>query len=66
MAITFDNRTIDRTAQMITLGVEANTIRHTLLSDEIMMTEYDAYLCYKAAQLLLKLGFYDKQPLYQS
>jgi hypothetical protein len=66
MALSFDNRCIDSVAQLICLGVDPATIRETLLAREFMITEYDAYLCYKAAQLLLKLGFYEDQPLYQS
>lgn len=50
---------MDHTAQMIGLGLSTEEIRENLLSRG--MSEYNAYLCFKAAQLLLNMGFYDKE-----
>ncbi len=51
------NAAIDLVAQRIGFGQSTEEIRAELLSRG--MTEYNAYLCFKAAQLLLQAGFYD-------
>lgn len=55
------NATIDHTAMMIGLDLSAADIRENLLSRGL--SEYNCYLCYKAAQLLLNQGFYTRKAL---
>jgi hypothetical protein len=54
----FTNDAIDSCAQMIAYDVPTDVIKEGLLARG--MTPYSAYLCYKAAQLLLRSGFYDQ------
>jgi hypothetical protein len=49
---------MDLVAQRIGHGQSTAEIRQALLDRG--MSEYNAYLCFKAAQLLLNTGFYDK------
>jgi hypothetical protein len=57
MSEAFTNDAMDSTAQLIAYQVPVETIRASLLSRGLSL--YNAYLCYKAAQLLLATGFYD-------
>jgi hypothetical protein len=52
------NDAIDSCAQLIAYQVENDVIRDGLLARG--MSPYQAFLCYKAAQMLLSAGFYDR------
>ena len=54
----FSNSTIDSTAHRISMGQTPEEIRAYLL--ELKLSDYNAYLCYKAASYLLSKGFYDR------
>jgi len=54
--MSFSNAEIDNVAQQISLDINPETIRNNML--ERGMSDHDAYLCYKAAKLLLDSGFY--------
>jgi hypothetical protein len=56
----FTNATIDSTAHRISMGQELEEVRDYLLA--LGLSEYDAYLCFKAAKLLLDSGvFYPRK-----
>lgn len=54
----FTNDAIDSTSQLIVYKVPVEIIREGLLARGL--SPYDAYLCYKAADFLLKAGFYER------
>lgn len=56
---TFSNHTMDACAHRISMGQEVAETRTWLL--EMGLSEYDAYLCYKAASYLLGTGFYPRR-----
>lgn len=51
------NDAMDSCAQLIAYEVPTEAIRDGLLARGL--SPYQAYLCYKAAQMLLESGFYD-------
>lgn len=55
----FTDQHVDSVAQRLTVGEHQPVeVREYLLS--IGLTEYQAFLCYKAAQYLLRVGYYTK------
>jgi hypothetical protein len=59
METTTANQVMDAIATLISFDVPVETIRAELLNRGL--TEYDAYLSYKATLLLIKVGFYAVQ-----
>lgn len=55
----FTNGTIDAVAHRISMGQTTADIRDMLLA--MGLSEFDAYLCYKAASYLLAHDFYPRQ-----
>ena len=56
--LAFSNATIDSTAHRISMGQTTVEVRDYLLA--LGLSEYNAYLCFKAAQTLLASGFYTR------
>jgi hypothetical protein len=55
----FTDSHVDSVAQRLTTGRKTTEeVREYLLS--LGLTEYQAFLCYKAAKLLLHVGFYTR------
>jgi hypothetical protein len=52
----FSNSTIDAAAHRISMRQTVAEVRDYLL--DLGLSEYNAYLCFKAASLLLAKGFY--------
>jgi hypothetical protein len=59
-SIAFSNTTIDATAQRISMNQSAEEIKEYLSA--LGLSDYNSYLCYKAAKFLLDSGtFYPRQ-----
>ena len=57
MSPSFSDSTVDSVAQRMTTGRQSTEqVREYLL--ELGLTEYQAFLAYKAATLLLRVGYY--------
>ena len=57
----FTNEAMDSCAQMIAYQIPNEVIKEGLLARG--MNSYEAFLCYTAAKMLLRSGFYDRSSL---